>query len=55
MLVKVNAEPTSVLFQKSYREVTTGAQGPETAVRGWNAALGRILAALEGDLTQVKK
>ncbi|RPH35612.1 MAG: hypothetical protein EHM91_16990 [Planctomycetota bacterium] len=55
MLVRVSADPTAVLFQKSYREVSTGAQGPETCVRGWNAALGRILSALEGDLAKVKK
>ena len=55
MLVRVTTDPPAVLFQKSYREVATGAQGPETSVRGWNAALGRILAALEGDLAKVKK
>ena len=55
MLVRVSADPAAVLFQKSYREVSTGAQGPETCVRGWNAALGRILAALEGDLAKAKK
>jgi cholesterol transport system auxiliary component len=55
MLVRVSADPAAVLFQKSYREVSTGAQGPETCVRGWNGALGRILASLEVDLAKVKK
>jgi cholesterol transport system auxiliary component len=55
MLVRVSSEPTAVLFQKSYREISTGAQGPESSVRGWNAALGRILAALEGDLAKVRR
>jgi len=55
MLVRVCGEPASVVFQKSYREISTGAQGPETSVRGWNAALGRILTALEGDLTKVRR
>ena len=54
MLVKVSAEPAAVLFQKSYREVATGAQGPETSVRGWNTSLGRILGALEADLGKVR-
>jgi cholesterol transport system auxiliary component len=55
MLVRVSAEPTSVLFQKSYREIAAGAQGPESCVRGWNTALGRILASLESDLAKVRK
>ncbi len=54
MLVKVSAEPAAVIFQKSYREVATGAQGPETSVRAWNAALGRILSSLEADLGKVR-
>ena len=55
MLVRVSSEPAAVLFQKSYREVTAGPQGPESCVRGWNTALGRILAALEGDLAKVDR
>lgn len=55
MLVRVSSEPTAVLFQKTYREVAAGAEGPESRVRGWNTALGRILAALEGDLARVKR
>jgi cholesterol transport system auxiliary component len=55
MLVRVSSEPTAVLFQKSYREMTAGVETPEARVKGWNVALGRILAALEADLAKVKK
>lgn len=55
MLVKVSSEPTAVLFQKTYREVTAGVADPESRVGGWNTALGRILAALESDLAKVKR
>jgi len=53
MLVRLSTEPTAVVFQKSYREaVAVTADGPEGIVRGWNGALGRILAALEADLAK---
>lgn len=55
MLVRVSSEPTAVLFQKTYREVSAGVTAPEARVRGWNVALGRILAALESDLAGWKK
>jgi hypothetical protein len=53
--VKVSSEPAAVLFQKSYREAAAGANTSEACVQGWNAALGRILAALESDLAKLKK
>lgn len=55
MLLRVNREPTAVLFQKSYREVAAGASDPESRVRGWNAALARILTSLESDLAKAGK
>lgn len=40
-----------IVFQRSYREeVTLTDRAPESLVRGWNTALGKILASLEKDL-----
>lgn len=56
MLVGISTEPSAVLFQKTYREAAAVTEsGPEGVVRGWNGALGRILAALEADLSKVRK
>lgn len=42
-----------IVFQRSYREeVTLTDRAPESLVRGWNTALGKILTALEKDLAQ---
>jgi ABC-type uncharacterized transport system auxiliary subunit len=55
MLLKVAADPSVVLFQRSYREsVALTADGPEAVIAGWNVALGKILASLEKDLHSVK-
>ena len=56
MLVRVTADSSGAVFQKTYREgVAVTENGAEGVVRGWNGALGRILAALEADLSKVKK
>jgi hypothetical protein len=40
-----------IVFQRSYREeITLTDRAPESLVRGWNTALGKILTALEKDL-----
>ena len=42
-----------IVFQRSYREeITLTDRAPESLVRGWNTALGKILTALEKDLAQ---
>ncbi|MBI3855319.1 MAG: membrane integrity-associated transporter subunit PqiC [Planctomycetes bacterium] len=56
MLVRVSSEPTAVLFQKNYREaVALSEDGPDAVVRGWNGALGRVLAGLEADLAKTPR
>ena len=42
-----------IVFQRSYREaITLTDRAPESLVRGWSTALGKILAALEKDLAR---
>jgi cholesterol transport system auxiliary component len=56
MLLKVTGDPSAVLFQKSYREsVALTSDEPEGVIAGWNAALGKILGALEKDLAKLGK
>jgi ABC-type uncharacterized transport system auxiliary subunit len=56
MLVRVSSDPAAVLFQKTYKAMESMFPGkPETAVKGWNAALARILADLEADLAKVDR
>ena len=42
-----------IMFQRSYREeIVLTDRAPESLVRGWSTALGKILASLEKDLAQ---
>lgn len=53
LLVRVTSDPPAVLLQKSYRKEIPLADGrPATLVKGWSEGLGRILAALEEDLSK---
>lgn len=55
LLVRVAAEPAAVLFQKTYRAEERAAADPPSQVKAWNAALQRLLAEMESDLSKVKK
>jgi cholesterol transport system auxiliary component len=56
MLLRVSSDPPAVVFQKTYREGTRLAEdGPEGVVKGWDGALGKILAALEADLSKADR
>ena len=54
MLLKVSSDPSSVLFQKSYRQsVAISGEGSEAVVAAWNGALGKILTSFEKDLAKI--
>jgi|SRR5436190_1708117 len=56
LLVRVSSDPSTVVFEKTYKIAEKGTPGsPESSLKAWNAGLQKILAELEADLAKAKK
>jgi cholesterol transport system auxiliary component len=56
LLVRVSSDPSTVVFEKTYKIAEKGMPGsPESSLKAWNAGLQRILAELEADLAKAER